>query len=242
MVGPIRNKVGPVRKGQEDETMKRGLIAFLCIMAFAGVFISSVLSEEDPSRPTRPLPTIPAATPARSTTSGAGRESTKTYTSPDGYILIDYESSEDVDCAKGVYLPSQNTWGYAEVDPDGPGGYGYAMNGFFIDDDGLGDYDHAKYRYYVDYDDQDTGARAWAYCRMYLRIWKKVGNAWSYVGGNNKVYDSSYDGYDTLEADYDFQAGTLYRFELFAYNYAKAYEGFARSDTDPHDLVYLKLS
>jgi len=135
------------------------------------------------------------------------------------------------------------TYGWVQVEAENEGGCGWVAHGFEIYSNWIGGYSTAVYRYYVVYDDTNIGAKAWAYCRMYLQIFEWTGTSWQYVAGNNKVYDSDFSGYDELSANYGFKANTYYWFLMYAYNYAKAYDdGYARSETDPHNFVYLLVA
>jgi len=192
----------------------------------------------------QPLPVFQSKSLAKATIeSGPSILTVQTYYSYDGYVFnYDYSGdADDIDYASGY--ESGDTWGYAEVDANGDGGWAWVRHGFYIQDDDLGGFSHIKYRYYITYDDTASGQRAWAYCRVYLYIFKWTGTSWQYVGGTSTVYDSDFNNYGEIETDFNFESNTTYLFQMFAHNYAKAYDGaYARSESDPHVFVYLRLT
>jgi hypothetical protein len=228
-----------------EATSKRRLLVAV-LAAIAGTSFASIGALPEISGPDAPPQEI----------SGRGGEGTYTilnlneigilavrWEEPD-YAFADGGSSGGQDVTGETEVRSiTETYGWVQVEAENEGGWGWVAHGFEIYSNSIGGYSTAVYRYYVEYDDTNIGAKAWAYCRMYLEIYEWTGTSWQYVAGNNKVYDSDFSGYDELSADYDFEADTYYGFLTYAYNYAKAYDDdYARSETDPHNFVYLLVA
>lgn len=189
--------------------------------------------------PPIPLPSLPVKGDARAESIG-GRS---LWTSFDGYVLDTGQSGSPPVVVTWAYvLDSDSTTGGCSVYSNAThGGWGYGAHGFYIEDDySFEGCSSITYHYYIDYDWDESGSNPVAYCRIYLRIFEENAGQWSYVGGNNKIYEQDTIKSDWISASYGFKDGTNYRIEMEAYCYSRGFDGDdAWSSGRDHEFEYL---